>query len=138
VAELKPGAVTIDFATSGIYGDLDHCPTEDLLESARALLELTNGKRGKAWGVRKDYDKGWSLANEKGGRERWCRFDTEPLVGSIREGQMTDNVEGIPVLNAEARGGYLRRLETYQEGQITANARQERKEKLKGKQVPMF
>ena len=38
MAKLKPGAITIDLETGGIYGDLDHCRREDLLESAEALL----------------------------------------------------------------------------------------------------
>ena len=38
MAKLKPGAIAVDFETGGIYGDLDHCPIGDLLESAEALL----------------------------------------------------------------------------------------------------
>ena len=40
MAKLKAGALTVDLATGGIYGDIDHCPREDLLESAEALLSL--------------------------------------------------------------------------------------------------
>jgi hypothetical protein len=56
MAKLRPGAVTIDLETGGIYGDLDHCLREDLLESAEALLSLLPQvnheglwRLGKAW-----------------------------------------------------------------------------------------
>jgi hypothetical protein len=57
MAKLKPGSVTIDLATGGIYGDLDHCPLEDLLESAEALLSLLPKVEHQGlWGLHKDFD----------------------------------------------------------------------------------
>jgi len=54
---LRPGAVTIDLVDGSIQGDLDHCPEEDLLESARALLSLLPQVRHKGlWGLGKAYD----------------------------------------------------------------------------------
>jgi hypothetical protein len=53
---LMPGALTIDLVDGSIHGDLDHCPIEDLLESARALLSLLPQVRHKGlWGLSKDY-----------------------------------------------------------------------------------
>lgn len=57
MAKLKPGSVTIDVVTGGIYGDLDHCPVEDLLESAEALLSLLPKVEHQGlWGLHKDFD----------------------------------------------------------------------------------
>ena len=57
MAKLKPGAVTIDLVTGGIYGDIDHCPKEDLLESAEALLPLLSKVQHPGlWGLHKDFD----------------------------------------------------------------------------------
>ena len=57
LAKLKPGAITIDLETGGIYGDLDHCPREDLLESAEALLSLLPRVSHKGiWALAKDFD----------------------------------------------------------------------------------
>lgn len=57
MAKLKPGAITIDLVTGGIYGDLDHCPLADLLESAEALLSLLPEVEHKGlWGFAKDFD----------------------------------------------------------------------------------
>ena len=55
--KLKPGAVTIDLETGGVYGDIDHCPREDLLESAEAMLSLLPkvSHRG-IWALAKDFD----------------------------------------------------------------------------------
>ena len=54
---LMPGALTIDLVDGSIHGDLDHCPKEDLLESARALLSLLPQVRHKGlWGLGKAYD----------------------------------------------------------------------------------
>ena len=54
---LMPGALTIDLVDGSVHGDLDHCPKEDLLESARALLSLLPQVRHKGlWGLGKDYD----------------------------------------------------------------------------------
>ena len=59
MAKLKAGALTIDLIGGGIYGDLDHCPKEDLLESAQALLSiLPKIKRKGVWALAKDYDAG--------------------------------------------------------------------------------
>lgn len=60
MAKLKPGAVTIDLVDGNIHGDLDHCPREDLLESAEALLSILpqlDDTRG-VWGLSKDFDTG--------------------------------------------------------------------------------
>ena len=57
MAKLKPGAITIDLKTGGVYGDLDHCPREDLLESAEALLSLLPRVSHKGiWALAKDFD----------------------------------------------------------------------------------
>ena len=57
MAKLKPGAITIDLETGGIYGDLDHCPLADLLESAEALLSLLPKVDHKGiWALAKDFD----------------------------------------------------------------------------------
>lgn len=57
VYSLKPGALTIDLVDGSIHGDLDHCPKEDLLESARALLSLLPHVRHQGlWGLGKAYD----------------------------------------------------------------------------------
>jgi len=62
MAKLKPGAITIDLKTGGIYGDLDHCPREDLLESAEALLSLLPRVNHKGvWALAKDFDTGCYL-----------------------------------------------------------------------------
>jgi hypothetical protein len=54
---LIPGAVIIDLVDGSIHGDLGHCPKEDLLESARALLSLLPQVRHKGlWGFGKAYD----------------------------------------------------------------------------------
>lgn len=57
MAKLKPGAVEIDLVTGGVYGDVDHCPVEDLLGSAEALLSLLPKVNHKGlWGLHKDFD----------------------------------------------------------------------------------
>jgi hypothetical protein len=54
---LKPGAITIDLQTGGIYGDIDHCPLPDLLESAEALWSLMPRVKHKGlWALAKAYD----------------------------------------------------------------------------------
>jgi hypothetical protein len=54
---LMPGALTIDLVDGSVSGDLDHCPKEDLLESARALNSLLPSVRHKGlWGLGKAYD----------------------------------------------------------------------------------
>lgn len=55
--KLKRGAVTVDLVDGSIHGDLDHCPREDLLESAQALLSLLPHVKHKGlWGLAKAYD----------------------------------------------------------------------------------
>jgi len=57
MAKLKPGAVTIDLVTGGIYGDINHCPREDILESAEAMFSLLPEVEHKGlWGFAKDFD----------------------------------------------------------------------------------
>jgi len=66
MAKLKPGAITIDLETGGIYGDLDHCPREDLLESAEALLSLLPQVKHKGlWGLAKAFDADCYLHTER-------------------------------------------------------------------------
>ncbi|MFH1560699.1 MAG: hypothetical protein ABID84_04755 [Chloroflexota bacterium] len=60
--KLKPGAVTIDLMDGSVHGDLDHCPEEDLLASAQALLSLIGQVNHKGlWGLGKAYDAGCYL-----------------------------------------------------------------------------
>ncbi|MBI4339656.1 MAG: hypothetical protein HY680_06850 [Chloroflexi bacterium] len=56
IPKLRPGTVTIDIETGGIYGDLDHNPREWLLESAEALLSLLPQLQHKGlWGLHKSF-----------------------------------------------------------------------------------
>ena len=141
MVHLKPGAVTVDLETGGVYGDLEHCPMEDLLESAQALLQLLPCLEGrKVWGLGKAYDadcyiytKGHQFAVPNvqlgapegvrdfrlaimGGSHRDIYFGNlwyEPLVGSVRDGQVVPDTEGVEDLTAPARGRqeeWLRRL----------------------------
>jgi len=67
MAKLKPGALTIDLVDGSIHGDLDHCPREDLLESAQALLSLLPKVRHRGlWGLGKAYDADCHLHTETG------------------------------------------------------------------------
>ena len=67
MAKLKPGALTIDLVDGSIHGDLDHCPREDLLESAQALLSLLPKVRHRGlWGLGKAYDADCYLHTEAG------------------------------------------------------------------------
>lgn len=52
---LKYGAVTVDFLTGYVYGDIDHCPLNDLIESAKTLINIAP-KRAKAIGKAYDND----------------------------------------------------------------------------------
>lgn len=57
MAKLRPGAVTIDLPSTGIYGDADHCPVNELLESAEAMLSLLpKVDHDGLWGIDKDFD----------------------------------------------------------------------------------
>lgn len=123
MAKLKPGAITIDLVTGGIYGDLDHCPLTDLLESAEALLSLLPEVEHKGlWGFAKDFDAGcylytknkryWApeglhlplLVRRQGVRDAYWRARWyEPLIGSFRDGKVSADTEGIVDLTAEAR-----------------------------------
>lgn len=64
---LKDGAVRIQ--GDKIYGDTDHCPLNDLLESARALLEISKQFPGALFpgsvknGISKDFDRGCYVWN---------------------------------------------------------------------------
>jgi hypothetical protein len=149
MAKLEPGAVTIDLVTGGIYGDPDHCPREDLLESAEALLSLLPSVQHKGlWGLAKAYDaECWLYTKSKGyevpeglhlvtdismgpgcpfgwrkpfrlcvstGRDRgeFWRFNWyEPLIGSVRDGKVSPDTEGITDLTAEARAEMERQIE---------------------------
>ena len=68
MAKLKPGALTIDLVDGSIHGDLDHCPRDDLLESAQAaLLSLLPKVRHRGlWGLGKAYDADCYLHTEAG------------------------------------------------------------------------
>lgn len=140
--KLKPGSVTVDLVDGSIHGDLDHCPQEDLLESAAALLSILDelGDAGdRVWGLSKDFDVGCRLMTtrrrlpipadiiEAAGLEQdiysgpvvgsrwqgpprpitlassqWSRADYwrqewwSKLVGSIKDGQVTSDTEGVP------------------------------------------
>lgn len=122
--KLKRGAVTVDLVDGSIHGDLDHCPRDDLLESAQALLSLLPHVKHKGlWGLGKAYDadchlcttakryrlpEGLALEAETGhrpfqlrviesNRERYWRFEgSEHLIGSIRDGQVCPDTEGLP------------------------------------------
>ena len=122
---LKPGAVFVDLTDGSIHGDLDHCPKEDLLESAKALLSLLPQVKHKGlWGLAKDYDAGchlysymkkrftppevslevgwephrkFSLAACSGiSREEFWKFTPYfKQVGRIVAGEVTGNLEGV-------------------------------------------
>jgi hypothetical protein len=54
---LKPGSISVDIETGGIYGDIDHCPLPDLLESAEALWSLLSKVKHKGlWALAKSFD----------------------------------------------------------------------------------
>ena len=62
MAKLKLGAVVVDLVDGSVHGDLDHCPKDDLLESAQALLSLLPQVNHKGlWGLGKAYDAGCYL-----------------------------------------------------------------------------
>jgi hypothetical protein len=147
MAKLKRGAVTIDLETGGVYGDLAHCPREDLLESAQALLQLLPHLEGRrVWGLAKAFDsdtyiytKGRDFPFPKveipvaegvdfpgrqrqrvvfggsDGRTYWWQNWYEELVGSVKDGQVVPDTEGVPDLTApnkaeKARWLYQHRL----------------------------
>lgn len=120
---LMKGALTIDLVDSSIHGDIDHCPKEDLLESARALLACLPQLRHKGlWGLGKDYAVGcWvhttvrryspkAIAIEAGfewhrtasigvavsSRDTYWKFNWyfKP-VGKVVDGQVVDDAEGV-------------------------------------------
>lgn len=133
MAKLKPGAIAVDLETGGIYGDLDHCPIGDLLESAEALLAcLPEGHKGVK-GFCKDYDAGCYVFAGKsckvsipehdiyrgpGGGDpilpqrpasvtvtrefHLSHYLYEPLIGSVRDGKVSTDTEGIVDLHAKA------------------------------------
>jgi len=123
MAKLKPGAVTIDLETGGVYGDIAHCPREDLLESAEALLSLLPKVDHKGiWALAKDFDAQCYLytTNKRYWApedldlpllvQRQCVRDAywharwyEPLIGSFRDGKVSADTEGIVDLTAEHR-----------------------------------
>ena len=149
MAKLKPGAVEIDLVTGGVYGDIDHCPVEDLLESAEALLSLLpKVQHPGLWGLHKDFDadcyvyttaRRYKVDGEltleadiyegPGGmpgpwtrpftlklmtgsdRERYWRFNWySRLIGSVRDGQVSADIDSIPDLTAEQRAVHERWL----------------------------
>ena len=159
MARLRPGAVTIDLETGGIYGDLDHCPRKDLLESAETLLSLLPQVNHRGlWGMAKAWDAECYLYTKKATyrvpedirlelyrgndvashrfkliplpeRDREGHFRSmwyEPLIGSVRDGRVTVDIDGIPDLTAEARAEAERR-----------RAEREDEELRKGKQLKM-
>ena len=123
MAKLKPGAVTIDLDTGGVYGDIAHCPREDLLESAEALLSLLPKVDHKGiWALAKDFDAQCYLYTTNKRYwvpedldlpllvQRQCVRDAywharwyEPLIGSFRDGRVGTDTEGIVDLTAETR-----------------------------------
>lgn len=67
MAKLKLGAVVVDLVDGSVHGDLDHCPKDDLLESAQALLLLLPQVKHKGlWGLGKAYDAGCYLYTTDG------------------------------------------------------------------------
>lgn len=125
MSELKPGAVIVDLLDNSVQGDLDHCAKEDLLESARALLSLLPQVKHKGlWGLGKAYDTdcyiyttnrhykepgelsleiGWSthrafhlIVLHSSRADYWKSNGYSKLVGSIHEGEVTDNTEDMP------------------------------------------
>jgi hypothetical protein len=128
---LMLGALTIDLVDGSIHGDLDHCPKEDLLESARALLSLLPQVRHKGlWALGKAYDAECYLYTDRrykapegltlpslgsprpdGGRyparefalvalhspreEHWRGTTYNKLIGSVREGQVSEDTTGL-------------------------------------------
>ena len=52
---LQHGAVTVDFQAGWVYGDIDHCSLDQLLESARTLINVAPQK-AKAIGKAYDND----------------------------------------------------------------------------------
>jgi len=149
VPKLKPGAVEIDLATGGVYGDLDHCPLEDLLESAEALLSLLPKVDHKGlWGLHKDFDADcyvyttarsyevdaeltleadicrgpgempgpWTrpfslMLMASSDRKQYWRFNWySKLIGSVRDGQISPDIGGIPDLTTEQRAEHERWL----------------------------
>ena len=144
MAKLKPGAITIDLETGGIYGDLDHCPGEGLLESAEALLSLLPQVNHKGlWGLAKAWDADCYLyterasykvpedirlelyrGNDVAGRRfrlvpvgkverarHWQYHWYSKLVGSVRDGKVSADTEGIVDLTAETRAEMERQAE---------------------------
>jgi len=123
MAKLKPGAVTIDLETGGVYGDIAHCPMENLLESAESLLSLLPKVDHKGiWALAKDFDAQCYLYTTNKRYwvpedldllllvQRQCVRDAywharwyEPLIGSFRDGKVSADTEGIVDLTAEAR-----------------------------------
>jgi len=123
MAKLKPGAVTIDLDTGGVYGDIAHCPREDLLESAEALLSLLPKVDHKGiWALAKDFDaqcylyttnkRYWApedldlplLVQRQCVRDAYWRARLyEPLIGNFRDGKVSADTEGIVDLTAEHR-----------------------------------
>lgn len=121
--KLKPGSMIIDLVDGSIHGDLDHCPKEDLLESARALLSLQPQLQHKGlWGLSKDYDTGCYIHTSAKGykrpdvtlevgwethrafhimvlhndRETFWKSDwwSKP-AGAIKDGEVVDSIEGV-------------------------------------------
>jgi hypothetical protein len=127
-----PGAVTVDLVDGSIHGDLDHCPKDDLMESARALLSLLPQVRHKGlWGLGKACDadcylytrdrrykapegltlptmgslradgerypsRRFSLIMLHSSREEHWRYTTSlKLIGSVREGQVSEDITGV-------------------------------------------
>ena len=142
MAKLRPGAVLIDLPTGGVYGDIDHCPLQDLLESAEAMYSLLPRVQHRGlWGLSKAYDadcylytadkryqppKGLNLEARidtgvagmppcrtrasfmllpiHSERESYYQYNTyHVLVGSVRDGLVSTDIEGIPDLTAEGR-----------------------------------
>ena len=134
--------------TGGVYGDLDHCPKEDLLESAQALFHLLPHVKGhKVWGLAKAFDADCYIltsghqfkapdveveadiyrgtanmpSSEKertvrlrvlGGTQRdtyWHNCWYEPLVGSVRDGQVVSETDGVEDVTATYRAAHERR-----------------------------
>jgi hypothetical protein len=75
---LRLGSVTVDLECGAVYGDSDHCPKEELLESAQALISLLpRVNEPRVWGIAKDADDGCYLL-----------IDVEEMACSYKVGEI--------------------------------------------------
>ena len=88
IPKLRTGSITIDLVTGGIYGDLDHCPKEELLESAEVLLSILPRIKHKGlWGMGKAYDADCYLYTTKS----YKLPEGIEILANIDKGPMSDD-----------------------------------------------